>query len=399
MDKLPLRIPKASKLPVVAAICAAILLPLSLSSFYFYYGEFETFFGLGKFPGFLNLIIPVFLLLFSVLFAKKHIKLLIFPLALKLIFNLISLLPGQYTFYRNDLAIILINLLILLLGILTLSNVIKSKLPLVIFCFLNLSFAIISGIITAVTSDIFILSSTIYAVAYYLCVGILALALDNDPSKEYLEKIDDSKYRQNYNFQNGSQQSATTDVPVELLEKKSIVACILLSIFTLGIYGLVWEYALCKKTRILNNEPADCAGEFLCLILVPFYSLYWFYTRGKKISTAAAARNVHLADNSALYLILGLFGFALVALAMIQNDFNTVADQLGPMSYATSGFANAGPGTGHETGSAARTYQAARVLVEKDPVERLKEIADLKNQGIISEDEFESMKKDLLTRI
>ena len=74
------------------------------------------------------------------------------------------------------------------------------------------------------------------------------------------------------------------DIPAELCEKEDITACILLSCLTLGLYQLGWAHRLCRKIRLANGEEPRCAKEYLCLVLVPFYVLYWMYSRGTKIS-------------------------------------------------------------------------------------------------------------------
>ena len=67
------------------------------------------------------------------------------------------------------------------------------------------------------------------------------------------------------------------------INKRSIGMCILLSIITCGIYGIYWMYLLVKNTRSIQKNTDNCKGEMLCLIFVPFYSLYWWYTRGEKL--------------------------------------------------------------------------------------------------------------------
>ncbi|HBP38000.1 MAG TPA: hypothetical protein DD640_04530 [Clostridiales bacterium] len=207
---------------------------------------------------------------------------------------------------------------------------------------------------------------------------------------------------------NGSYGSGwQSGVPAELLEVKDIAVCIILSLITFGIYNLIWLYALCKKIKLLNKEAPDCAGEFLCLIFVPFYQLYWFYTRGKKLSDAAAGRNIQISDNSTVYLVLALFGLGIVNYAMMQDSLNTVARQLQstPASIRppvfTGSSAQAAPAAAPTAATAASAYPDAGTpaAAAKDPVQLIRELSDLKNQGIISEAEFEAKKSELLSKI
>ena len=105
---------------------------------------------------------------------------------------------------------------------------------------------------------------------------------------------------------------------------KSIAACILLSLITCGIYQLFWAYSLCKSIRRLNGEPETCVGEFLCLTFVPFYGLYWMYTRGEKIARGAAARGVTVQNIGTICLVLWLFGLGIVSYALVQNTLNSL---------------------------------------------------------------------------
>ncbi len=78
------------------------------------------------------------------------------------------------------------------------------------------------------------------------------------------------------------------------VEKRDLVATILLTIVTCGIYGL--------------------------------YSIYWAYQMGKKIAMAEQKRNLVVQDNSILYLILSLFGFGIVVYIIAQSDLNKLAE-------------------------------------------------------------------------
>ena len=67
------------------------------------------------------------------------------------------------------------------------------------------------------------------------------------------------------------------------INKRKISVCILLSILTLGIYLIYWNYLMVKNTRAIEKDKSNCTGEMLCLIFVPFYSLYWWFSRGKMV--------------------------------------------------------------------------------------------------------------------
>ena len=110
-----------------------------------------------------------------------------------------------------------------------------------------------------------------------------------------------------------------------LLQEKSIALCIILSFITCAIYYLVWIYGICKKIKLMAGEEPRSGGELACIILVPFYSLYWMYSRSKKLALAGAGHGLQLDDKSAVNLILALFGFAVVSAALLQAELNKAA--------------------------------------------------------------------------
>ena len=61
-------------------------------------------------------------------------------------------------------------------------------------------------------------------------------------------------------------------VTPELLEPKSIVKSILLSVVTLGIYRWFWMYSLMKRVRYLADGNSSCGMEMVCYLFVPFMS-------------------------------------------------------------------------------------------------------------------------------
>lgn len=104
------------------------------------------------------------------------------------------------------------------------------------------------------------------------------------------------------------------------VNKRSPTSCILLSIFTLGLYGIYWMYLLTENTHIVQNSKEGCAGEMFCLIFIPFYSLYWWYTRGQIVKSSVK----YTSCDGATYLVLAIFGLAIVNMALMQNDFNRI---------------------------------------------------------------------------
>ena len=111
------------------------------------------------------------------------------------------------------------------------------------------------------------------------------------------------------------------------INKRSIGVCILLSIITLGIYEIYWLYLLVKNIRSIQKNTTSCTKEMLCLIFVPFYSLYWWYTRGEKVKQEFSQHNYASTGNGIVYLIFAIFGLSIVSMAIMQSDFNSLKSE------------------------------------------------------------------------
>lgn len=108
------------------------------------------------------------------------------------------------------------------------------------------------------------------------------------------------------------------------INKRNVGICILLSIVTFGIYLIFWEYLLVKNTKAIKKDTSNCAAEVLCLIFVPYYFLFWWFTRGKLVKEQFAKHGYSATGNEIVYLILGIFGLPIVSMAIMQNDFNSL---------------------------------------------------------------------------
>ncbi len=80
--------------------------------------------------------------------------------------------------------------------------------------------------------------------------------------------------------------------------------------------------------KVSNNPNGTSGGMALVFTLLTcgFYSFYWNYNMGKKLYEAGKARNIDIADNSLLYLILSVFGLSIVNYCLIPNDLNRFAN-------------------------------------------------------------------------
>ncbi len=140
------------------------------------------------------------------------------------------------------------------------------------------------------------------------------------------------------------------------MEKKSIVMYVILSIVTCGIFGLYWYYTVAKtyEDAQLQSPVGTTAGISLLLNIVTcgIYGIYTYYKWGANTPELFSRFGKAGEDKSIMYLILSLFGFSIINLCLIQNDFNQLAD-----GYTGGGTQNPGASYGNPYGSSYPTAQ------------------------------------------
>lgn len=112
-------------------------------------------------------------------------------------------------------------------------------------------------------------------------------------------------------------------------KNRSIVACIIFTIITCGLYGIYWFITMSDDAARLNEDLnfSGVKAFIFTIITCGIYGIYWYYKMGKEISEAGPKRGVQVSDNSIAYLILGIFGFGIISYCLIQNDLNKFANQ------------------------------------------------------------------------
>ena len=113
-----------------------------------------------------------------------------------------------------------------------------------------------------------------------------------------------------------------------MIQQRNIAVCIILSIVTCGIYGLYWFICLSDDTNRVSGDVSGTSGGMalvLTIITCNIYGIYWAYKQGEKIDRAKANRGLPSGNNGVLYLILTLFGFPIIAWALMQNELNNLA--------------------------------------------------------------------------
>lgn len=117
------------------------------------------------------------------------------------------------------------------------------------------------------------------------------------------------------------------------IQERNIAVCIILTIVTCGIYGIVWFISITNDMRVASGNQKLSGGTafLLTLITCGIYGYYWAYQMGKATTTAQANHGMNAADDKAiLYLILQLLGLGIINYALIQSDLNQMATPAQP---------------------------------------------------------------------
>lgn len=113
--------------------------------------------------------------------------------------------------------------------------------------------------------------------------------------------------------------------------QRNIASSILLTIFTCGIYGIFWFISLTDDIKNASDDdsiPSGGTAFLLTLVTCGIYGIYWAYRMGRGIMRAKEiAGYTNITDNSVLYLVLQIFGFAIVNYALMQNELNTISEK------------------------------------------------------------------------
>lgn len=103
------------------------------------------------------------------------------------------------------------------------------------------------------------------------------------------------------------------------MRNRSVLAVILLSIFTCGIYSIYWTYVTAEDLNAVDsNEPLMnyILAILLGCVTCGIYLLYWnykFYQKADKVTGA---------NNAILNFVLSLFVSSIIPSAIVQDQIN-----------------------------------------------------------------------------
>lgn len=213
---------------------------------------------------------------------------------------------------------------------------------------------------------VLLIAGVLFQILYFACLLLFEMSISNAPDKEYISKSEpEGKH----------------------IKARSIGFCVVLSILTLGLYYfVVWTYSVISSIRRLEGKRGIALGEWLLYRFVPFYKWYWLYTRARKLSVISTNNRVVSSSGGGLFVILQVFWLGLINMALIQSTLNDLAGVMDKdFVYGTL--------------VKPTTVPAKDSIVQVNYVQKLKELQELKEAGIISEEEFLEKKQQYLAKM
>ena len=113
-----------------------------------------------------------------------------------------------------------------------------------------------------------------------------------------------------------------------MIERRNIAVCIVLTLVTCGIYGIYWIVCLTNDVNTVSGDVNGTSGGMVVLLTIVtcgIYGIYWAYKQGEKLDFTKNNRGIPSSNSGVLYLILQIFGFGLIAYALMQNELNKLA--------------------------------------------------------------------------
>ena len=140
-------------------------------------------------------------------------------------------------------------------------------------------------------------------------------------------------YQQNAQYRQAPYGAPAAPVRPVSFGQKNIAVAIILSIVTLGIYGIIWFVNMVDQVNEASENQAGSSGGtvfLLSLVTCGIYQLIWLYKAGELLNVAKARRGMYTDSNSGvMYLLLSVFGLGIVSYALIQGELNKIAEYHG----------------------------------------------------------------------
>lgn len=120
------------------------------------------------------------------------------------------------------------------------------------------------------------------------------------------------------------------------IQERNIGLCIVLTIITIGIYGLYWLYCIVEDVNALLETPNAQSGGMVVLLSIvtcSIYLIYWMYITGQALDNYIVTREGGMNGSRAvLYMVLSIVGLSIVSTALLQNELNQRANVIPPQA-------------------------------------------------------------------
>lgn len=266
-----------------------------------------------------------------------------------------------------------------------------SIIPAFIFSALYFIFGLIASIVTSIEFSIDDLAlgrtaafwplifTIILTVAYFITTkNIKPTNNDYNENNSYNNVTPNANNNVNYNV-NNTNTNSNVDGFI------SMGFHVLLLLLTGGIWLYIWIY---KTTKYLNRTPNekqnDVTATLLLSLFVPFYTIYWIYKQSQKIDKLSSMYGQNEAISS-ICLILAIF-LPIIAPIIMQNKINNLAQI---SNNTTSNVLN----NINTYNDGVKTAVETNVESPFDSIAHFKKLLD---DGIITQEEFDEKKKQLL---
>ena len=151
---------------------------------------------------------------------------------------------------------------------------------------------------------------------------------------------------------------------------------VLLLLFTFGIWYYIWIYRMTGYTNAAENEEyRNPTKKLLLCLFIPFYIIYWTYKTAQRVDKMAASKGIS-SDMATLCLTFAIF-VPIIPPILLQDKMNNIATANDTQYVSTP--------KGEKVNGA--TLGTA---------EELKNFKELLDSGVITQEEFEAKKKQLL---
>ena len=128
------------------------------------------------------------------------------------------------------------------------------------------------------------------------------------------------------------------------MEKRSPISVALLTLVTLGIYGIVWQV---KTKGEMNKLGADIPTAWL--LIIPIVNIYWLWKYSEGVERVTKGQLSAILSFVVMYLV----GF--VGMAIVQDSFNKIGEVAASTTANTEALPQYGAPTTHPPAAEATT--------------------------------------------